>query len=156
MKKLGFILGVTCSAAVVASGLVVSRFGKAPERDAQIIVEVNRGLNNLSKEAVRKSQDVVYDNIKQYATSNVRMVQRYDELNNAFVMEVNSNDIESIKNVPGVKSVTLDKAHLQSVYNDDLYIPLNNDRGDPQVILGENDNISAATIKCYCLKVCEI
>ena len=145
MKKLGFILGVTCSAAVVASGLVASRFGKAPERDAQIIVEVNRGLNNLSKEAVRKSQDVVYDNIKQYATSNVRMVQRYDELNNAFVMEINSNDIESVRTVPGVKSVTIDKAHKINTYDYDGYVPFDGDEGDPGTA-DDEENISAVTM----------
>ena len=148
MKKLGFILGATTAAMVVAtSGVVASHLAKVPERDAQIIVEVNRNVNTLSKEEVKKTQDAVYNNIKLYATTNVRLTKRYNELNNAFVMEVNSNDIESIKKVPGVASVSIDKAHVISVNNNDegIYIPLNGNR-DPQATLGENDNISAATM----------
>ena len=145
MKKLGFILGATCAVVVGASGLIASRLAKVPERDERIIVEVNRGLDTLKAEAVEESQDIVYNNIKRYATTNVRLTKRYNTLNNAFVMEVNSNDIEAIKKVPGVASVTIDKAHVQSVYNDDLYIPLNNDSGE-QTTLGESDNISAITM----------
>ena len=54
MKKLGFILGATTAAMVVAtSGVVASHLAKVPERDAQIIVEVNRNVNTLSKEEVK-------------------------------------------------------------------------------------------------------
>ena len=148
MKKLGFILGATTAAMVVAaSGVVASHLAKQPERDASIIVEVNRNVKSLSEEEVRKSQDDVYNNIKLYATSNVRLTKRYNVLNNAFVMEVNSNDIESIKNVPGVASVSLNKAHVTSVENDDnyIYIPLNND-GSDEGLFGSSDNISAETM----------
>ena len=148
MKKLGFILGATCAMVVAAGSVVASHQAKVPERDARVIVEVNHKLKSLgSEEAIRESQNIVYGNIRQYVTNNVRLVQRYDELNNAFVMEVNSNDIESIKKVPGVKSVTIDKMHWERVYNDDEYVPLGTDDTGSQATLGENDNISAATMK---------
>ena len=149
MKKLGFILGTTTAALVVAaSGVVASHLAKQPERDASIIVEVNRNVESLSDEEVRKSQDEVYNNIKLYATSNVRLTKRYNVLNNAFVMEVNSNDIESIKKVPGVASVSLDKAHVISVQNNDecIYIPLNDNREPSSGLFGSSDNISAETM----------
>ena len=146
MKKIGFILGATCAMVIAAGSLTASHFGKQPERDARIIVEVNRKLESLAKEDVRKTQDIVYNNIKEYATTNVRLTQRYNELNNAFVMEINSNDIEKVKEVPGVASVTVDSLHWERVYNNDGYVTLNGD--DPQdATLGENDNISAATMK---------
>ena len=147
MKKLGFILGATCAVVIGASGLVASRLAKVPERDSTVIVEVDRKLDTLKKEAVQDSQDIVYNNIKRYATSNVRLTKRYSVLNNAFVMEVNSNDIEAIKQVPGVASVSLDKMHVQSVYNDDDAIPLDN--GEPAVLkadFGGSENISATTM----------
>ena len=97
MKKLGFILGATCAMVIAAGSLTASQLAKQPERDARIIVEVNRKLESLKKEDVRKTQDIVYNNIKQTATSNVRLIQRYNELNNAFVMEINSNDIEKVR-----------------------------------------------------------
>ena len=144
MKKTGLL--IVTGAMIVASGsLVASHVTALPERDTRIIVEVNRNIEKLSKNEVRNTQDVVYNNIKQYATDNIRLVQRYDELNNAFVLKVNSNDVEKIKTVPGVASVTVDKLHWTQVYNDDGYVPLGND--DSQEMLGENDNISAATMK---------
>ena len=146
MKKLGFILGVTCAMVVTAGGLIASRFAKQPERDAQIIVEVNRQLESLKKEDVRETQDIVYNNIKKYATSNVKLTQRYSELNNAFVMEINSNDIAKVKEVPGVASVTVNKMHWQRTYNDDGYVTLGTENENDSA-LGENDNISAATMK---------
>ncbi|MBO4703294.1 MAG: S8 family serine peptidase [Bacilli bacterium] len=147
MKKLGFILGATCAMVVAAGSLTASHFSKQPERDARIIVEVNRNLESLKKEDVRKTQDIVYNNIKEYATSNVRLTQRYNELNNAFVMEINSNDIEKVKSVPGVASVTVDKIHWERVYNDDGYVALDGDNENQNATLSENDNISAATMK---------
>ena len=150
MKKIGLLLGVTAALAVTASSILASHFSPLPEKDARIIVEVNRKLDTLSKEGVRETQDIVYNNIKKYATDNIKCIKRYKELNNAFVLEVNSNDIESIKEVPGVASVTVDTMHWTRVYNNDGYEALGNpedDEGDEPLQLGENDNISAVTMK---------
>ena len=144
MKKLGFIvLSTECAALIAAGGLSASHFAKPQTRDSRIIVEVNQNVKSLEK--IYQSQDAVYNNIKRYVTSNVRLTKRYNELNNAFVMEINSSDIEKVKQVPGVKSVTVDKLHWERVYNDDDYVTL--DEGAAQATLGENDNISAATMK---------
>ena len=144
MKKLGFIvLSTACAALIAAGGLSASHFAKPQTRDSRIIVEVNQNVKSLEK--IYQSQDVVYNNIKRFATSNVRLTKRYNELNNAFVMEINSSDIEKVKDVPGVKSVTVDKMHWERVYNDDGYVTY--DEGSAQASLGENDNISAATMK---------
>ena len=145
MKKLRLVLGVTVAAAITAGCVVASSLKEQPERDARIIVEVDRKLDTLNKEGVRNTQNIVYDNIKQYATDNVRLTQRYSQLNNAFVIEANSDDIEAIKNVPGVASVTVDKIHWVRNYNDDGAVALDAGSGS-QATLGENDNISAATM----------
>lgn len=144
MKKLGFILGATCAAVIAVGGLTASRLAKQPERDARIIVEVNRNVKSLSKQGIRNSQDAVLSNIMEYATTNVRRTKCYNELNNAFVLEVNSNDIERIREVPGVASVTLDEMHWKRTYNNDGFIALDAEgRGSEGSV---EENISAATM----------
>ena len=144
MKKLGFILSATCAAVIAVGGLTASHLAKQPERDARIIVEVNRNVKSLSKQGIRNSQDAVLNNIREYATTNVRRTKCYNELNNAFVLEVNSNDIERIREVPGVASVTVDKLHWQCTYNNDGYIALDAEGEGSEASVEEN--ISAATM----------
>ena len=146
MKKLRLVLGVSCALAIAAGCMAASSLSKHPERDARIIVEVNRKLETLNKEGIKRTQNAVYDNIKQYATTNVRRIQSYSQLNNAFVVEVNSNDIEAIKKVPGVASVTVDKLHWVRSYGDDGAVPLNNDTRGSEDLFGGSNNISAETM----------
>ena len=144
MKKLGLLLCTTGALILGASGVAASHLASLPERDTRIIVEVDRNINGLSADGVRLSQSVVYNNIKNNATTNIRKIGSYNVLNNAIVLEVNQNDVESIRSVPGVKSVTVDKLHWVRAINDDEYVPLDSGSG---AALGENDNISAATMK---------
>ena len=143
MKKLGLLLCATGALILAASSVRASHFTNLPERDARIIVEVDRGLKNLNAEGVKSTQDVVFDNIVTTATPNVRLINRYSVLNNAFVLEVNSGDIESIKTVPGVKSVTVDKLHWVREINHDSYTILG--EGD-QASADDSENISATTM----------
>ena len=84
-------------------------------RDTTIIVEVDRENTTLTEEGIHNTQNIVMNNIRAYATGNFKLVQSYSEIANAFVIDVNSNDVEAIKNVPGVKSVTLNEIHWESV-----------------------------------------
>ena len=143
MKKLGLLLCATGALILAASSVRASQFVSLPERDARIIVEVDRDLNKLSEKGARNSQDVVFDNIANTATNNIRLVERYTVLNNAFVLEVNSADIESIKTVPGVKSVTVDSIHWEREINHDSYTVLGD--GDT-ASADESENISATTM----------
>ena len=143
MKKLGLLLGATSAMVIAASGVAASHLTALPERDACIIVEVNRSLKGLSEEGIKTTQDAVYNNIKQYATTNVKRIKSYNVLNNAFILEVNSEEIESIKAVPGVKSVTLDKAHwVQTINNDEYQLISRDPDPDPEI----EKNISAETM----------
>ena len=143
MKKLGLLLCATGALILAASSVRASQFVSLPKRDARIIVEVDRDLNKLSEKGARNSQDVVFDNIANTATNNIRLVERYTVLNNAFVLEVNSADIESIKTVPGVKSVTVDSIHWEREINHDSYTVLGD--GDT-ASADESENISATTM----------
>ena len=144
MKKLGLLLCATSAMVLAGCGAIASQLKGLPERDARVIVEVNKDLKKLSEKGAIETQVAVYENIKSVATKNVRMLDNYTVLNNAFVLEVNSNDIESIKSVPGVKSVTVDKLHWEREINNDSYITL--DGGDAGDAIDESKNISAETM----------
>ena len=115
MKKLGLLLCATSALILAACSASAAQVANLPERDARIIVEVDRDIDSFSEAGAKKTQLAVYNNIKAAATANIRMVDQYTVLNNAFVLEVNSNDVESIKAVPGVKSVTVDELHWEQV-----------------------------------------
>ncbi len=148
MKKMRLILTSIAGALLIAGCSQAStKLEKMPERNKRIIVEVGYDVNSLTSDGLKNSQTYVYNNIKAFATKNIKKLHSYDTLVNAFVVEVNENDIEKIEQVPGVKSVTIDKIHAEQVYSKDgavpLYIPYNAP-GDP----GEPDeNISATTMK---------
>ena len=143
MKKLGLLITAASTLVLGACSAAASHLGDLPERDARIIVEVDYNIDKLSNEGARKTQDIVYNNIKEYATSNIRLAGRYNVLNNAFVLEVNNADVESIKSVPGVKSVTVDSLHWVRNYTDDGYVPL----GDGGENASDEENVSATTMK---------
>ena len=145
MKKLGLLLCATGALIVTACSASAAHIANLPERDARIIVEVDRNIDKLSENGAKKTQAAVYENIKNVATTNIRMIDNYTVLNNAFVLEVNTNDIESIKQVPGVKSVTVDKLHWVRAINNDAAIPLTEGEGDEEEI-DESKNISAETM----------
>ena len=148
MKKLGLLLCATSALILAACSASAAQVANLPERNARIIVEVDRDIDSLSEAGAKKTQLAVYNNIKAAATANIRMVDQYTVLNNAFVLEVNSNDVESIKAVPGVKSVTVDELHWEQVINNDEYVTLNTDEEiDPDLLFGSNDNVSAETMK---------
>ena len=144
MKKLGLLLCATGTLILAACSATAANIKDLPERDARIIVEVDKNIDKLSEEGAKKTQFAVYNNIKAAATPNIRMLGHYTVLNNAFILEVNSNDIESIKSVPGVKSVTVDKMHWVREINQDGYIPLG--EGSTGDAIDESKNISAETM----------
>ena len=88
-----------------------TRTEKRPERNKTIIVEVDRDSKSLTEEGIEFTQDRVIENIKAYATTNIELTQRFHNIGNLIVLDVNEDDIELIKQVPGVKSITLDEAH---------------------------------------------
>lgn len=145
MKKLGLLLCATGTLILAACSATAANIKDLPERDTRIIVEVDKSINKLSEQGAKNTQFAVYNNIKTAATSNIKMLGNYTVLNNAFVLEVNSNDIETIKLVPGVKSVTVDKMHWVREINQDGYIPLG-DVGGGEGAIDESKNISAETM----------
>ena len=141
MKKLGLLLISATGAMLLAGCAGAANKEELPVRDKRIIVEVGYDINSLTDDGVKQSQKYVYNNIKEYATKNIKKTHSYDTLVNAFVLEVNENDIDKIKEVPGVKSVTIDKIHAEQVYSNDGAAPLYISK-DPT----PEENISATTM----------
>ena len=114
----------------------------AEARDTQIIVEVDRSLESLTEEGVKNVQNSVYGTIKQYITRNVKLISSYSVLNNAFAISINSKYVDTVKALPGVKSVTVNKLHFftQSTERAQTEEP------DPEHDYGGKDNASAETM----------
>ena len=139
------LLASVLGAFAVSGGLMLSANVKeAPAKDTRIIVELDRGLSGLSVEQVKNVQKSFIKLMGSNVTTNYKFVQSYTVLNNAVVLEVNSNDVEAIKAMDGVKSVTVDKVHWKKVANNDdvIYITKEGSR-DAGVV---EENISATTM----------
>jgi len=108
------------------------------ERDSRIIVEVSRGLDGLSDDQIKSSQIAVLNRIRSNVTTNIEYIDSYSVLNNAFVIEVNSNNIEAIKSLPGVASVTIDKLHARKAIGEgETYsAKITKDSVDPNISAG--------------------
>ena len=152
MKK-GLLTGII--AAMAMSGLTALGTKRSARKvdaqlDARIIVEVNGSKENLTRDQIESSQDKVMKAISKKVTGNFKLIHRYSVLNNAFVVEVSSDDIEKIRNLDEVASVTLDEIHAkQSLDSGEMYSVkferpskglVSEDSGDAV------DNISAETM----------
>lgn len=112
-------------------------------RDTQIIVEVDRSLESLTKEGVKNVQNIIYNSIKDNVTRNVQFITSYHVLNNAFAISINSKYVDNVKSLPGVKSVTVNRMRFvkQSVSRDPEPDP------DPrETAYGGKTNQSAVTM----------
>lgn len=114
-------------------------------RDTELIVEVDRSLETLTEEGINNVQRAVFNNVRNGLTSNVRFIDSFHVLNNAFVMTINHNYVNAVKSIPGVKSVTENKIHFETT---DSYIPLDDEENpDPVNDYGGSTNASAETMQ---------
>ena len=144
VMSIGGMSGISSAKEAVSKGHVSS------ENSTRIIVEVNDSLENLSKSEIYSTQDKVIRSIKRDVTKNFELIDRYSVLNNAFVLEVNSEDVEAIRALPQVASVTIDKIHAkQDLAPEDRYSVTFNNKTGPLAGEDEGDmveNISAKTM----------
>ena len=111
-------------------------------RDTKIIVELDRSLDSLTSVGVKTVQKNLLRYIKTYVTSNVKLVSSYTVLNNAIAISVNNQYVDTIKSLPGVKSVTVNKLHW--VTQSETRIT---DSPDETPAYGGSENASAVTMK---------
>ena len=130
MKKYlftGLMAVLALSGAAMASsdtaGVEVSNVDDS-ER-VRVIVEVSKGLNGLSQEEVTLSQNKVFNSIKTNITRNVELVDRYHVLNNAILIDIDSDKVDEIKKLDGVGSVDVDKIHFKKSTDKNITLSTN-------------------------------
>ena len=132
MIKIGLLAGLISAMSVGASASL-SNIETFPTRDTRIIVEVEQPLAGLTESQIYASQNAVYRTIYASGIKNIRLIDRFHVLNNAFCLSVNKEDVSKIKDVPGVKSVTIDTIHWKQTINNDDYIYISrNGTKDPE------------------------
>ena len=141
MIKLAVLATVTAGLLMGANAAGnIPQVQKAP-LDTRIIVEVDRSLDSLTKTGVKNVQTQLLNRIRSEVTSNVKLLTSYSVLNNAIGIAVNSQYVDQITNLRGVKSVTKDELHWvtenYSVASRSV---------DPATDYGGSDNISAQTM----------
>ena len=141
MRKLGLLL---ITGATLVLGLTAGTKGldtSKEERDTRIIVEVSNSLKVRAGQGKVDKQNLVINSIRHNVTSNFSVKERYSAVTNAFVMDVNSNYVEDIKNIPGVLSVSEDTFHTSKELDGEVVnVPLTT-AGSTSV-----ENISATTM----------
>ena len=141
MIKTHLLIGL---AALMSAGLITSHAqpqSNLKEKDTRIIVELSKGLDGLSEQQISNSQSALLSRIRNTVTNNLDVVEHYNVLANAVCISVNSSDVEAIKNVPGVKSVTVDKLHAKKESGETYSARIT--RADPI----PDENISATTMQ---------
>lgn len=141
MIKTHLLIGL---AALMSAGLITSHAQPQTdlkEKDTRIIVELSKGLDGLSEQQISNSQSALLSRIRNTVTNNLDVVEHYNVLANAVCISVNSEDVEAIKNVPGVKSVTVDKLHAKKTTGETYSARIT--RTDPI----PDENISATTMQ---------
>ena len=137
-------------AATVTAGLLMGAnvAGGIPQQqkaplDKKIIVEVDRSLDSLTEKGIKNVQDQLLNRIRSEVTSNVKLLTRYDTLNNAIAIAVNSQYVDQITNLRGVKSVTENKLHwVTNSYSSEV-----SSSGSSITDYGGPDNLSAQTMQ---------
>ncbi len=136
------VAGVAISAGVASNAYPHSIVRKA--RDTEIIIEVDRSLETLTKAGVKNTQKIVQNYIRNYVTTDFNVIVSYSVLNNAFAIAINGDYVDQIRQIPGVKSITKNEAHwVQYADQDDGAVY---DRGSAPKY-GGSENVSAVTMK---------
>jgi len=145
MKKSRLLCGVIATmslGAISASGKASE--AKALEPDTKVIVELNDNIEELSSEEALSQQEALLSRIRYSVNPKIELVTNYSVLNNAMVLSVNSEDIESIRHLSGVAKVKEDKLHVKK--STDVGQTFSIKAGSSSEI-DPNENMSARTMR---------
>ena len=148
MLKVGLLCGVI--AAMSATGIKATlqeRFESKP-CDATFIIELEDDIENISAEKAIKQQDALYRKIVNSVNKNAKKDQNLSLITNAVVVSANKEDIEAIKELPGVKYVTENGTHtVKKSGSGGMTFDLNAYREGGGAEIDVNQNASAKTMK---------
>ena len=113
MLKVGLLCGVivTMSATGLKANLSKKEFESKPI-DAQFILELEDDIDTISADKAIKQQNAVFQKVKNSINRNATQDQNFTILNNAVVVSANKEDIDELRNIPGVKYVTESGTHI--------------------------------------------
>ena len=113
MLKVGLLCGVivTMSATGLKANLDKKEFESKPI-DAQFILELEDDIDSISTDKAIKQQNAVFQKVKNSINRNATQDQNFTILNNAVVVSANKEDIDELRQIPGVKYVTENGTHI--------------------------------------------
>ena len=148
MKKAALAVSLLAGLGIGVGSANTAQPRVAPlERNSTIIVELDRSLDSLTDEGISNVQKMLYNSIKANITSNISLVSSYTILNNAIAISINDSYIEAVKSLPGVKSVTLNKAHFVTAQSKGSKESRDPDPDPDDAEVDPSTNISAETMK---------
>ena len=106
MLKIGLLCGVIATMSVCGTSSLNLGKAEAKENDTKFIVELNDEIEDISSEKAIKEQNKVLARIKGSVNSNAEKIISYSVLTNSIVVSGNKTDLDSIKKISGVKSVS--------------------------------------------------
>ena len=145
MKKSRLLCGViaTMSLGAISTSGKISE-AKALDPDTRVIVELEENIEGLSSEEAISQQEALLSRIRHSVNPKIELVNNYSVLNNAMVISVNSEDIDSIRHLSGVAKVKEDKLHIKksdAVSHTYSIAKSTDEKIDP------NENMSARTMR---------
>ena len=119
MKKLA-LLGLSVAALSVGGLSQLQNVNKVAEaRDATIIVKLKGDVTKSSYDTIINKQNAVLNQISSTITSNYRVLNRYSNALNGFVLEVPSAYVSSIRYLSSVDKVNYNNLIAESAVNND-------------------------------------
>lgn len=112
MLKVGLLCGVIAAMSATGVKANVSKRLESKPIDATFIIELNDDIDTLSVDEAIKQQNAVYSRIRSSINANAIQDKHLTKLNNAVVVSANKEDMQAIKNIPGVKYVTENATHV--------------------------------------------
>lgn len=112
MLKVGLLCGVI--AAMSATGLKADLQKKFESKpcDARFIIELEDDIENISADEAIKKQDAIVKKIQNSVNKNATKDRNFSLLTNAVVINASKEDVEAIREIPGVKYVTENGTHV--------------------------------------------
>lgn len=137
---LASVIGALFMSAGVSANTQVT--GVKEERDTRIIVELDRDLDTLTTEGIKNTQNGILNSIRNNVTANIKEITRFNALGNMVALSINKDYVSSVKSLPGVRSVTIDKLHMVTSYPTVSEGVMGVTSGE----YGDDENISARTM----------
>ena len=145
MLKIGLLCGVITAMSVCGATSLNEAQDKSKECNTTFIVELDDNVNSISSDRLFNEHDRVVAKIRRHVNQNTEKVISYSVLNNAFVVTGNKEDLDLIKRIDGVKSVSEITDHIvKNTESQGFSIPLS--KGVSGTI-DPNKNASASTME---------